>query len=99
MKNECMNSDNDNANSNKDGSVKKNDSNSNNSTGQRRCSNQKETKFLEKLGLTNATINFGGGSVMNIHETERTSQNIPKSTSITNYKLLFLCYHADTIYV
>ena len=36
---------------------------------------------------------------MNIHETERTFQNIPKSTGITNFKLLFLCYHVDTIYV
>ena len=34
---------------------------------------------------------------VNIHETERTFQNIPKSTSIMNFKLLFLCYHADTI--
>ena len=41
MKNERINSDTDDANPNKDRSVKKNDSNSNNNTGQRRRSNRK----------------------------------------------------------
>ena len=59
---------------------------------------KQEIKFLEKLGLTNATINFGDGSVVNIHETERIFQNIPKNTGITNFELLTVpCYHVDTI--
>ena len=94
MKNERMNSDNDDANPNKDGSAKKNNSNSNNNTGQRRCPNRKAAQEArDKI--------FGESwtDETNIHETERTFQNIPKSTSITNFKLLFLCYHVDTIYV
>ena len=65
MKNERLNSDNDDANPNKDGSVKKDDSNSNNTTGRRRRSNRKAAQEARDKIFGETWTHGGGGALHN----------------------------------